>query len=388
MFLPYNTDAPIYHWPIVTVGLIAVNTAAFFGLSVQQAQAAIATAVLRPGVLQYGSGLHPLPWVSANFVHLSLGHLVGNMFALWGFGLLVEGKLGWWKFLIIYMGMGVAQSMLLQMIVPASMAHGSAGASGVIFGLMAMALVWAPMNEMSCFVLIWIRPFFFDITVAVYAALMAGLQFLTATLSGLAFGSETLHLVGASFGLAVGIGMLRLGWVDCENWDVFSVCAGRHQMTYDQMVALRESQPVDPQKTKRYRQSSLDQIHQILVDGRHELAYAAHRRMAGTIDGWRLPEPWFRSMIAGYHRAGQFTESIPVMVEYLRTYTEYGSLVRLKLAEILLHHAHQPAQARNVLAKIPEGTLDASQEAYRRKLEQSVEDSVPGDVIELKPQDW
>lgn len=29
MMLPISTDAPVYHWPFVTVGLIAINTAVF-----------------------------------------------------------------------------------------------------------------------------------------------------------------------------------------------------------------------------------------------------------------------------------------------------------------------------------------------------------------------
>lgn len=384
MLFPYNTDAPLYHWPVSTVGLIAVNTAAFFHLTLSPD----VKASLEPWVLQYGHGLHPAQWVTANFVHLGFWHLVGNMCALWGFGLLVEGKLGWWKFLLVYLGMGIAQCMLEQMLIPGSWGPGSAGASGVIFGLMAMALVWAPMNEMNCLIILWIRPYLFELTVASFAAWMAALQMLGAVLSGMSFGSETLHLVGATFGFGVGIAMLKLGWVDCENWDIFSVIAGRHQMTYDQMVALRESAPVDPEKTERHRQSSLDQIQQILVDGRHELAYAAHRRMAATVEGWRLPEPWFRSMIAGYHRAGQFRESIPAMVEYLRTYTEAAPLVRLKLAEILLRHAGQPAQARSVLARIPEESLNPQQAAYRRQLEALARQTPAGDLLELRPEDW
>lgn len=388
MFLPYNTDAPIYHWPFATVGLIAVNTAVFFGAAFSPDDAVSFEQWVMDFSLRYGTGLHPVQWLTASFVHLGVGHLVGNMFALWGFGLLVEGKLGWWKFLLVYLGMGIAQNMALQLVVPGCMAVGSAGASGVIFGLMAIALVWAPMNEMSCFIILFFRIICFEITVATFAALMAGLQLLFASLSGMAFGSETLHLVGAMFGLGVGIAMLRLGWVDCENWDFFSVWAGRHKMSREQLAELREKTPVDRELTERRRRSSLEQIQQILVDGRHELAYAAHRKMTGTIDDWRLPEPWFRKIIAGYHRAEQFTESIPVMVEYLRNYTEQAPLVRLKLAEILIHHARQPAQARHVLRKIPPEALDATREAYRRKLEQLADRIPPTEVLELQPQDW
>ena len=300
MLFPYSTDAPIYHWPFATVGLIAINTVVFFAV-VGMAPDMATVEVVQPYILEYGKGLQPHQWLTANFLHADLIHLVGNMLALWGFGLIVEGKIGWWRFLAIYLGMGVGQCMLEQMFVPASLAIGSLGASGVIFGLMAMSLVWAPMNEVSCILLIWFRPFLFDLTILTYTMIMGALQLLfftlTATTAGVFYGSEALHLIGAVFGLAVGLAMLKLNWVDCENWDAFSVLAGRHRMSLEKMAELRQQYPASPvdeqrhrEETERQRRSALKQIEQILVDGRHELAYAAHVKMARSIDHWRLPE--------------------------------------------------------------------------------------------------
>ena len=384
MFLPYNTDAPIYHWPYATVGLIAVNTAVLVNQIVNQ----LPFEAIEPWTLQYGQGLHPTQWVTANFLHADPMHLLGNMFALWGFGLVVEGKIGWWRFLAVYLGMGIGQCMLEQMLVPASLANCSLGASGVIFGLMAISLIWAPMNEMSCFVIIMFRPILFDITVWGFALLMAGLQLLTAWFSGMTYGSESLHAIGAVFGLIVGVAMLKMNMADCENWDIFSVWAGRHRMSSDQLNELRAISQAEQEKKARLRESSLEQIKQIIIDGRHELAYAAHQKMSRTFDDWRLPEPHFRKMIAGYHRAKQDTKSIPLMVEYLRNYTEQALLVRLKLAEILLRHEQRPAQARRVLAKIPEGALDATHSDYRQRLEEWIDRFRPGDVLEVEPEDW
>ncbi len=76
-------------------------------------------------------------------------HLLGDMFFLWGFGLLVEGKLGWWRFLTLYLGIGVVQSIIIQAAMLGASGGGTPGSSGVIFGLMAISLVWAPKNEMS-----------------------------------------------------------------------------------------------------------------------------------------------------------------------------------------------------------------------------------------------
>ena len=137
MLFPYNTDVPIYHLPLATVGLIAVNTAVFV------VTAQVDPSQVDPWVLQFGVGLHPEQWITCNFLHTDIMHLLGDMFFLWGFGLLVEGKLGWWRFLTLYLGIGVVQSIIIQAAMLGASGGGTPGSSVVIFGLMAISLVWA-----------------------------------------------------------------------------------------------------------------------------------------------------------------------------------------------------------------------------------------------------
>lgn len=98
MLIPLNTDAPLYHYPFGTIGLIVANLGCFaltgFGTD---------SAALEPWALQYGEGLSPVQWCSSAFAHAGVMHILGNMFFLWGFGLVVEGKLGWRKFVPLYL---------------------------------------------------------------------------------------------------------------------------------------------------------------------------------------------------------------------------------------------------------------------------------------------
>src|SRR5687768_12562559 len=105
MFIPYNTDAPVYYLPFATVGLIALNVVIFFGVAVGN------LGPFEDWMLTYGAGLHPDEWFRAMFMHGGIGHLFGNMVFLWVFGLVTEGKLGWWKFLACYIAIGAGQSM-------------------------------------------------------------------------------------------------------------------------------------------------------------------------------------------------------------------------------------------------------------------------------------
>ena len=52
-------------------------------------------------------------------------------------------------------------------------------------------------------------------------------QLFFAWLTGFSMGSSVGHLIGAFFGAGVGVAMLKLGWVDCENWDLFALWSGR-----------------------------------------------------------------------------------------------------------------------------------------------------------------
>ena len=141
MFIPYSTDAPIYYWPIATIGLIVANVFIFF--------AVLFGGIQNPDdwVLVYGVGLTPPQWLLSMFMHADLLHLLGNMIFLWVFGLVVEGKLGWQKFLPCYLAIGILQSVveqILQLVLAGQ--GGSLGASSAIYGIMAMAAIWAPKN--------------------------------------------------------------------------------------------------------------------------------------------------------------------------------------------------------------------------------------------------
>ena len=99
--------APIYHFPFATIGLIVVNAAAF--------GTTIAHEHPEEWMLAFGQGLHPVQWITSAFLHADIMHLVGNMIFLWAFGLVIEGKLGWWRFLIVYLGLAAFESAVVQL---------------------------------------------------------------------------------------------------------------------------------------------------------------------------------------------------------------------------------------------------------------------------------
>ena len=252
--IPTGTDAPIYHWPYATVGLIVLNVALLFAVPpvagivrLNEHDEVIEDAETVSNFERYslalGDGqLHPVQWVTHNFLHFGFLHLIGNMLFLWAFGIVVEGKLGALKFLLAYLAIGTLHGAFLQILLRNStMDQHAAGASAVIYGLLAVCMIWAPRNELNCLVILLLGfrtlVFHWDLhytTVALFYILEQafGLVF-WGTLGGKVMITELGHLSGAFWGMVVGIILLKAGLVDCEGWDLFALWKKRRKLAED-----------------------------------------------------------------------------------------------------------------------------------------------------------
>ncbi|MCH8048203.1 MAG: rhomboid family intramembrane serine protease, partial [Planctomycetes bacterium] len=343
MLILYNTNAPLYYLPYATVGMIVLNIfvmVIMFMVPPDQAED-----FLKNWALTYGDGLKPVQWVTSNFVHGGIFHQLGNMFCLWGFGLVVEGQLGWWKFLLVYFGIGIIQCATEQIITLGFDEGMSLGASSIIFGLLAMAVVWAPKSEMSCALFLYLRPILFEAPILGIAGAVIVLQVLsgmiTSLFTGESFGtamtSEILHLMGAVVGFGLGVVLIKIQWVDCEGWDLFSVLSGRSQMSeeeiYDQTVKKEQQEQITQKQQQRVL--TKEQINDFIKSGQPQMAYANHLRAAKTWSDWRLDEIELTGMIDAFHKQKMWSDSIPAMVEYLQLHDSRTDQTHLKLTSIL-----------------------------------------------------
>lgn len=223
LFIPYSTDAPLYHWPIVTVSAIVINVAVFCLTTLQVSLGNLTHDQIGWLILDFDT-INPLQWVTAAFMHADWMHLLGNMIFLWCFGLIVEGKLGNKWFAVLYLVLCLAKGSVTQVSMFSMGGGGGAlGASGVIFALMAIAAIWAPENQMDCF---FSFGFWYFRTVEVRVIALCGfylaMQLLFFALAGFSMSSAALHLIGMVVGVPAGFLILRQGWVDGEGWDIVS----------------------------------------------------------------------------------------------------------------------------------------------------------------------
>jgi len=398
LFFPYETDAPIYHWPFTTVGLIIVNTVIFFFTLALPEEPRIE--FFTTFWLQFGVW-YPWQWLTANYEHFDFFHLIGNMFVLWGVGIIVEGKLGWWKYLLVYNLIGIVSCAILQTLLIFGPETGAAGASICIFGLLAIAMIWAPANEMTVFVLFFYRFFTMEVTVYSFVTFCIFLELVFGILDVMFSASEfeehgiivfissaTLHLLGASAGLAVGLAMLKWRWVDCENWDVFSVWQGRHRLSREQLAEEALNTEEGKRKLAAARETMHTQFLNFLKTDEPAAALAVHRRGKLQFADWRLTEPEHVQMIQVLRKWQLWDDTVLSMVEYLHLFTERASLVRLALAQLLVEQLNRPMQGIKVLARIDPKQLPAPQQQKLAALRKRAQNAAEENPFEATVDDW
>jgi membrane associated rhomboid family serine protease len=407
LVIPTGTDAPIYHWPYVTIGLIVVNVALMFLVPPERStpkfdnngeimEGTDGDSSFERFALTIGDGrLHPVQWVTHNFLHFGFLHLAGNMLFLWAFGIVVEGKLGPLKYLAAYLAIGTLHGAFVQtLLMRSGLNTPAAGASAVVYGLLVVCMFWAPRNELQTTVIltagfrIWVFEWeLYYTTVALYYVGTQALSlFFWGALGGRLMITELGHLSGAIWGALVAVALLKLGLVDCEGWDVFSLWAKRQKLARDwqkrgEMLdrtrpagskQRRRSRAVadQPEDRQGYEQQCAAAVRTVrarIDAGDYAAAVETYRAAAKTLYNWPAQEDLY-AMIKAFHARGAEGESVPLMRDYCRNFPEDSAKVRLKLAQILIRSAGRPVAALRLLHEVGAGTLPAELERVRHKL--------------------
>lgn len=446
--IPINTDAPLYHFPYATIGLIVVNTLCFVATGF-----ALNERLLEPWLLEYGEGINPLEWIPASFAHGGFTHLIGNMFFLWGFGLVVEGKLGWKKFLPLYLAMAAgwgasvdlltlhrtdayvlrtefevdsieeleqkltmelfaelpddeqldkgAVTQLAQAILKQAKGR-CLGASGVIFALLAISLVWAPKNEMHIVGFLFYRPVSFDVTIMVYSLWYLALNVLELLLSKFAMGSSGLHMVGCLIGLAVGVVFLKKGWVDCEKWDLFSVLSGKYGRFADDDWALglhanvgrvygdlpvpTGTDETGTPTTAATVSSGMKRINGLIDCG--DVLTAAEELMDMQLNSTDCTpdEDRTKKLAMGLLKAQAFDEAEIWLQEYIDQYPENNAWARIRMAQLLLTQLRRPKASLEVLRGLSLEGVNEKLNSLAKKIVRTAKDQIRSGVEDEEPE--
>jgi membrane associated rhomboid family serine protease len=215
--LPLYDDNPTERAPVVTWFLIGSCIGAFsWQLGHDERQIVLSFGMI-PAVLFGSAHLAPAlrvvpPWatlLTSIFLHGGWFHLAGNMVFLWIFGNNVEDALGRGRFLVLYLGCGVAAALSQALSNPDDHVP-MIGASGAIAGVLGAYLLLYPWSTVHVFV--WIVIFFRIVTVPAW--ILLGLWFAMQVVSGLTRPASSpgvafwAHVGGFVSGLIL-VGLLR-----------------------------------------------------------------------------------------------------------------------------------------------------------------------------------
>lgn len=444
MFIPINTDAPLYHFPYATIGLIVINTICFVATGCGDA------ILVEPWLLEYGNGLNPLEWIPAAFAHAGFMHLIGNMFFLWGFGLVVEGKLGWKRFIPLYLAMAAGWGASVDLLtlhrtddyvlhttfrefevddfeefeqVWDSESYGMdartalnrakgrcLGASGVIFALLAISLVWAPKNEMHIVGFILYRALSFDITIMVYALWYLALTILeliiTVASQETTMGSSGLHLVGCVIGFVVGVVFHKQGWVDCEKWDLFSVLSGKYGRFAEKDWALGGYSPTgktyndvplpigaddaegNAAVATRSRKMSggMKKVNAMIDAG--DVLTAAEELMTMRLHETNIcpDETRTRKLAMGLLQAQAYDDGEIWLQEYIDTYPDNNGWARIRMAQLLLTQLRRPTAALETLRGLSLAGIDQNLQNLAKKIVRAAKEQVRSGIQDEEPE--
>jgi membrane associated rhomboid family serine protease len=412
MIIPWGTDAPIYHRPVATITLIVLNVLVFLVFPARAHE---------ESTLVLGAGIHPVQWLTNIFLHAGIFHLAGNMIFLWTFGFLIEGKIGWWAFTMIYLALGIVESAGIQILVHSEHPFSMMGSSTVIFGLLAICLVWAPRNEVTCIIWLRLTPMEFDLSILWFAVLYIALDVLTSGMSGVIMANLTdhssgviltialAHTFGAILGFVLGVVLLKLKLVDCENWDLFAVLEGRAGKSKRQASKLmRPKRPVAVEFAPRARRKSkrgekdrsaarsvedpsaaaLRAMRQHLELGEVEGALAVYRKSSRSASRWQPPERDWRDLIEALLGQNLWENAAQVMRDYVHNHSDPSPRIRLKLAQILIQKLGRPLQGLRLLGQFPDGSLTEALETIRRQLARQAEAMQEDGPLELEDELW
>lgn len=142
--------------------------------------------------------------VTCMFLHGSTMHLAGNMLFLWVFGNVVEHRVGWARYLALYLAGGIVATLGFTVVNP-DVADFVIGASGAIAAVMGAYLVFHPRGRILTVVVIAA----FQV-VYVPAAVVLVLFFVTQFFTPDAQVAWEAHVAGMVAGVVAAVGLARL----------------------------------------------------------------------------------------------------------------------------------------------------------------------------------
>jgi len=193
-------------------------------------------------LVQHNDRFHPWTWLTGALLHADWAHLLGNMIFLVTIGIVVEGIIGTGRFLALFAGLAASAGLVEQLMFWGE-PYSSLGASGVIYGLMAIGVLWAPRTRIRIGYWVWYRVGMEAIELRWVALWWLGWDLFVTVMTGFTMSTPLLHTLGAAAGVAAGLLALDRGWVDTAGQDWFAIRARERDDDPDKLKHVLVKRP-------------------------------------------------------------------------------------------------------------------------------------------------
>ncbi|MBI2033408.1 MAG: rhomboid family intramembrane serine protease [Candidatus Levybacteria bacterium] len=211
--IPISDSVPSIRFPFINVFLIIITVYVFYlELTSPTQELFISSYALIPSTINFQDYHTLFPFITAIFLHGGFLHIASNLLFLWVFGDNVEGYLGWFLYIVLYLVSGIAGNLVQYFIMPSSQIP-ILGASGAIAGVLGAYYLLFPHSRIKTFV-----PFFgfFYSMLEIPAGFMLAYWFVlqlvsaTASLPGMAASEGGVAFWAHVGGFAAGVLIVKL----------------------------------------------------------------------------------------------------------------------------------------------------------------------------------
>lgn len=143
-----DSDSPGI-FPFWVFAIIAANIYIFFlQITTSNPEVLINQYALIPSSISFSNPITLLPFITSQFLHGGLLHILSNMWFLWIFGDNVEGRSGKLLFPLLYLVSGAVGAFAQYIFMPNSNIP-MLGASGAIAGVLGAYFAWFPHHRVQ-----------------------------------------------------------------------------------------------------------------------------------------------------------------------------------------------------------------------------------------------
>lgn len=384
MIIPIRTDRRLDRTPWINAALIAANVAIFAVTGSRLEDPRVAQWMLTPFAPQLKQ------FIGYQFLHADVMHLAMNMLFLYIFGNAVEDRLGKIGYLLFYLGGGVCAGLGHAMIEDSPVL----GASGSVAAVSGAFLALMPKSQITIFY--WF--IFFIGMVEVSAMVVIGV-YVVIDLFRLAGGGGGVaylaHLSGYLYGFVIAMGLLAVGLLPRERFDMLSMW--KHRRRRDQFRSLtREGYqpwahgaPAQPPADDADGEDVLApdpalveaRRAVIAAHGNHDLpaAAAAHQRLIEQFPQQVLPQQVQLDVANQYMAENRHADAARAYEQYLDVYRADSrrAEVELILALLCVRYLDRRQRGRELLTAARPRLHDANHKQLANQLLTEIESASP-----------